>query len=87
MIKCYLNNDGISHRKDRKYGVEKAENAGYQVLFSLIYFRNVASFYHRIPNFDNPLDINPLKTLLEKETMLITSILSFSHNVFLFPQM
>ena len=39
------------------------------------------NLYHKIPTFNNPEKEN-LKTLWEKEKMLVTSIFSFSHNVF-----
>ena len=34
------------------------------------------------PNFQQPWEKSLLKTLWEKEKMLVTSIFSFSHNVF-----
>ena len=40
-------------------------------------------FTTQIPTFNEPQKIDLLKTLWEKEKMLVTSIFSFSHNVFL----
>ena len=40
------------------------------------------SRYHTIPTFNDPQERGLLKTLLKKEKMLVTSIFSFSHNVF-----
>ena len=40
------------------------------------------SRYRTIPTFNDPQERRLLKTLLKKEKMLVTSIFSFSHNVF-----
>ena len=42
----------------------------------------VLTLYYTIPTFNDPLEGSLLKTLWEKEKMLVTSIFSFSHNVF-----
>ena len=41
-----------------------------------------STLYHTILNFNNAKEKNLLKTLWEKEKMLVTSIFSFSRNVF-----
>ena len=43
---------------------------------------NVLTLYHTIPTFNDPDKRSLLKTLWEKEKMLVTSIFSFSHNDF-----
>ena len=40
------------------------------------------TLYHTIPTFNDPQERYLLKTWWEKEKMLVTSIFSFSHNVF-----
>ena len=40
------------------------------------------TLYHTIPTFNDPQERSLLKTLWEKEKMLVTSIFSFSQNVF-----
>ena len=40
------------------------------------------TLYDIIPTFKDPCKRKPLKTLWEKEKMLVTSIFSFSHNVY-----
>ena len=40
------------------------------------------SYPHTIPTFNDPEKEGFLKTLWEKDKMLVTSIFSFSHNVF-----
>ena len=40
-------------------------------------FKLLLTLYHRIPTLNDHGQKNPLKTLLEKEKMLVTSILLF----------
>ena len=43
------------------------------------------TLYHEISTFNNPEKRKLLKTPLEKDKMLVTSIFSFSHNLFYSP--
>ena len=58
------------------------------MLISHMSFSGISAFfcrlsrYHTILTFNDPQERGLLKTLLKKEKMLITSIFSFSHNVF-----
>ena len=48
----------------------------------VLYILKKLTLSHIILNVNKPKKRRPLKTLLEKEKMLVTSIFSFSHNVF-----
>ena len=48
---------------------------------------DILSLYHTIPTFNTCENRKLLKTLWEKEKMLVTSIFSISHNVFYSSQM
>ena len=50
--------------------------------FSFRKMSNVKALYHTMSTFDGPEKDRLLKTLWEKEKMLVTSIFFFSHNVF-----
>ena len=45
---------------------------------------SLLNLYHTIPSFNDPVEKpkSPLKTLWEKEKMLVTNIFSFSHKVY-----
>ena len=48
----------------------------------ILMFSEELTLYHTVPTFNNPRGRSLLKTLWEKEKMLVASIFSFSHNVF-----
>ena len=73
----YSSNDGICSEQDRKLGERKR----WLPLFSDLLFHIVNPFPNK-PLFLSACSTSPLKTLLEKEKLLITSNSSFSHSVF-----
>ena len=68
--------------------VEKAENAGYQHFllfpqgFPKLPFLGVVNPFPHNDTFWRPWETSLLKTLWEKEKLLVTSNFSFSHSVF-----
>ena len=66
--------DGWMHRHKHIYARYLNETIKWHV-YSL-------TLYHKIATFNDPKERSLLKTLWEKENMLVTSIFSFSHNVF-----
>ena len=77
------------------YSVSKCWFCGYGfihmqqwIFISLLRIKKTVglTLYHTIPAFKDPKKRKLLKTLWEKEKMLVTSIFSFSHNVFHPPQ-
>ena len=60
--------------------VRKGENAGYNI-FKTLFLKATNPFPHS-DTFWRPWETSLLKTLWEKEKLLVTSNFSFSHSVF-----
>ena len=64
--------------------LEKGDYNGGQIYISFFIFFSTSELTHThtMTPFDSPGKQAPLKTLWEKEKLLVTSNLSFSHSVF-----